>query len=112
MIALLLAVLLSPAPPRPSPSPASKPAAGEVVATVGGEPVTTRDLESVAGPKLFQMRQQQYQAQRQLVEEAVNRRLLEKEAAARGTTPEELTKQEVEAKVPAPTEAEIKAVYE
>ena len=87
MIAILLATLLSPAPPKPSPSPANKPASSEVVATVGGEPITARDMEAAAGPKLFQMRQQQYQAQRQLVEEAVNRRLLEKEAATRGTTP-------------------------
>jgi len=111
MIAILLAILSAAAPPRPSPSPAAAPSA-EVLATVGGEPITARDLENAPGPRARQLRQQRYDAQRQLVEEVVNGRLLEKEAAARGTTTDALLKQEVEGKVPPVSEADQRAYYE
>jgi protein-disulfide isomerase len=99
-----------PARPAPSPSPAAAPS--DVVATIGGEPFTARELEEAAGSRLFQVRTQQYQAQRQILDEEIGKRLLDREAAARKVTVEELLKQEVEAKVPPVTEAEQKAFYE
>jgi protein-disulfide isomerase len=97
----------------PSPAAAQTPAApaSDVVATIGGEPFTARQLEEAAGTRLFQLRTQQYQAQRQILEDEIARRLLEREAAARKVTVAELLKAEVESKVPPVTEAEQKAFY-
>jgi protein-disulfide isomerase len=95
-----------PAAAETPPSPAS-----DVVATIAGEPFTARQLEEAAGARLFQLRTQQYQAQRQILDDEIARRLLEREAAARKVTTEELLKQEVEAKVAPVTEEEQKAFY-
>ncbi|HEY8147935.1 MAG TPA: hypothetical protein VIK51_03325, partial [Vicinamibacteria bacterium] len=97
------------APPKskvaPAPSPTPAPAPADVVATIGGEPFTARELEEVAGARLFQLRTQQYQAQRQILDEEIGRRLLEREAAARKVTVAELLKEEVESKIAPVTEA-------
>jgi protein-disulfide isomerase len=98
-----------PGAPVPSPPPAGAPS--EVVATIGGEPFTARQLEEAAGARLFQVRTQQYQAQRQILDEEIARRLLEREAAARQVTVAELLKQEVESNVAPVTEAEQRAFY-
>ena len=102
--------------PQGAPAPASSPvpsgAPSEVVATIGGEPFTARQLEEAAGARLFQLRTQQYQAQRQILDDEIARRLLEREAAARQLTVPALVKQEVEAKVAPVTEAEQKAFYD
>ena len=97
--------------PAPSPSPAAS-VPSDVVATIDGEPFTARQLEDVAGARLFQLRTQQYQAQRQILDDEIARRLLEREAAARKLTAADLLKQEVESKVAPVTEAEQKAFYE
>jgi protein-disulfide isomerase len=120
LVAAVAAVAVSPrvqaAPPaKPSPSPSTAPATSPgdvVVATIGGEPFTARQLEEAAGPRLFQIRTQQYQAQRQVLDEEIAKRLLDREASARKLTVEELVKQEVEPKVAPVTEAEQKAFYE
>jgi protein-disulfide isomerase len=99
------------APPAPAPSPAVA-AASDVVAVIAGEPFTARQLEEAAGPRLFQLRSQQYQAQRQILDDAIAKRLLEREAAQRKITVDDLVQQEVTAKVTPVTEAEQKAFYE
>jgi protein-disulfide isomerase len=93
-----------------TPAPAGGPS--EVVATIGGEPFTARQLEEAAGARLFQIRTQQYQAQRQILDDEIARRLLEREAAARHLTVPELVKQEVEAKIAPVSEAEQRTFYE
>src|SRR5438067_1566111 len=122
---LLAAVLAVPAlsgaapakarPPAPAPSPAAAApaeAGSDVVATIAGEPYTARQLEQAAGARLFQLRTQQYQAERQILEDEIGKRLLEREAAARKITVDALLKQQVEAKAkPVPPE-ERKASYD
>jgi protein-disulfide isomerase len=102
--AVVAAATPAPAPPAAAPS--------DVVAVIAGEPFTARELEEAAGPRLFQLRSQQYLAQRQILDDAIATRLLEREAAQRKVTVEELTRQEVSAKVAPVTEAEQKAFYE
>ena len=102
-------VVVAAAPPAPSPSPD---AASDVVAVIAGEPFTARQLEEAAGPRLFQLRSQHYQAQRQVLDDAIATRLLEREAAQRKLTVDELVKQEVAARLTPVTEAEQKAFYE
>jgi protein-disulfide isomerase len=96
-------------PPEPSPGPA---AASDVLALIGGEPYTAQDLEQAAGPRLFQARSQEYQARRQILDEEIDHRLLDREAASRQLTIQELLKQEVAAKVAPVTPAEQKAYYD
>ena len=93
----------------------SKPAAvagPQPVAVVAGTPITAAELDELAGGRLFQVRQQEYTVRRQVLDEAINTRLLAAEAAARKISVDELTRIEVDGKVPAVTEAEKKDFYE
>jgi predicted DsbA family dithiol-disulfide isomerase len=108
---VLLAAAVATASPAPAQTPEPSPSPSDVVATIGGEPFTARQLEEAAGARLFQLRTQQYQAQRQILDDEIARRLLEREAAARKLTSAELLKQEVEAKVAPVTEEEQRAFY-
>ena len=91
-------------------APAAAPAS--VVAIVDGKPITMDDIEALAGARLAQIRTQEYQLRKQALDELIARKLAEKEAAARGISTDELMRTEIEAKVPAITEAEQKAFYE
>lgn len=117
--ALLAAPLASPAEQEKAPkgkdakaaaAPAAAPAG--TVAVVDGKPITMADVEALAGARLSQLRAQEYQLKRQALDELIARRLVEKEAAARGISADELMRTEIEAKVPAITEAEQRAFYE
>ena len=109
----------SPCAPAPA-SSAEKPAvkrapkapAADAVAIMAGEPITSAEFEELAGPRLFAVRTQEYNQKRALLEEAIDARLLEKEGKARGISADELIRVEVDAKVPAVTEAEQKEYYE
>jgi len=91
---------------------APKPAEAGAVAMVGNEPITAAEFEQLAGARLFAVRTQEYNQKRALLEEAIDKRLLEKEAKARGISADEVQRIEVEAKIPAVTEAEMKDFYE
>lgn len=114
-VAALIALATSFATASDKPS-ADKLAKAEVaspaVATLDGGAISEADLDVVGGSRLFQARSQLYTTQRQILEEAVNKRLLERAAAARGMTPEALLKAEVDDKVPPLTEEDKKAFYE
>jgi protein-disulfide isomerase len=86
--------------------------ATEMVASIGGAAITVADLEQAGGARLFSLRTQEYQLKRQLLEETIAKRLLEKEAAKRGVSVLELLRLDVEANVPAVSEAEQKDFYE
>jgi protein-disulfide isomerase len=91
---------------------APKPAEAGAVAMVGDEPITAAEFEKLAGPRLFAVRTQEYNQKRALLEDAIDRKLLEKEGKARGISADELLRVEVDAKIPAVTEAEMKDYYE
>jgi protein-disulfide isomerase len=91
----------------PSPTPSSAP-----LAILDGQPITWNDIEAIGGANLTQARMNWYNAQRGAVEEAITRRLLEKEAKARNITLAELMKAEVETKVAPVGPAEQKAFYD
>jgi hypothetical protein len=82
------------------------------VAVVAGKPITAAELDELAGSRLFQVRQQEYQVRRQVLDDAIGKRLLDAEAAARKISVDELTRLEVEGKAAAVTEAEKKDFYE
>jgi protein-disulfide isomerase len=92
---------------------AAAPRAGEEpVASIAGKPVTTAELDELAGARMFQVRQQEYQVRKQALDELIARRLLEAEAASRQISVDELTRVEVEGKAAPVTDAEKKDFYE
>lgn len=99
--------------PRPIPEPKLGPTT--IVATVNGENITLADLDREGASQLRQVRKQaieQEHAVRQGVLEAVvAQRLVQAEAKKRGLTEEELIKVEVEDKLSAPTEAQLREFY-
>ena len=82
------------------------------LAILDGQAITAAEIESIGGTQLTQVKTQLYNVQRGGGEEATTRRLLDKEAAARGIPVAELLKQEVESKVAPVTPEEQKAFYE
>ena len=104
---LVLAALIQARPATPAPTPSSAP-----LAVLDGQPITAAEIEPIGGATLSNARVQYYNAQRSAVEEAITRRLLEKEAKARNITVAELMKAEVETKVAPVTPDEQKAFYD
>jgi protein-disulfide isomerase len=82
------------------------------VAVVDGKAITAAELDEMVGSKLFNIRQQEYQLRRQALDEAITKRLLEQEAAARKISTDELSRIEIEGKAAPVTEAEKKDFYE
>jgi protein-disulfide isomerase len=89
-------------------------AAGEtdVVGYIGDEPITRAQVSERVSAELVQIRQQEYDVLSNGFEQLVAERLLEKEAAARSITPDELMKAEVEDKVQGPSPEAIDRFYE
>jgi protein-disulfide isomerase len=94
-----------PAAPAKSPDPS-------VLATLDGVSITASEIEPIGGANLTQARAQYYQVQRAAIDEAINRRLIDKEAAARGISVADLLKQEVESKVAPVSPDEQRQIYE
>jgi len=98
------------APPAPASSAAA--AGGDVVAEVDGQKITAAELDRHAAGELARLRDQEYEIRKTALEDLISRRLMEKQAAAKGITTDELVRREVEAKVPEPTPAQIQEVYD
>ncbi len=108
-LAVLLACAACTRPPAPQ-----KPAAadGEVVAEVGSTPITRAELDAKAESRLGRLRQEEYELRRDVLDQMIDERLLEKEAAARGISTADLLRDEVERQVGPPAGAEVDAVFE
>lgn len=101
-----------------SAAPTKQPSQSEVVATVGNTPITLEEVDvralqepvsSFGNAKLVQAL---YMSRRASIEELVANRLLDDEARKRGISRAVLVEQEIAAKAPAPTEAEVTAWYQ
>ncbi len=86
-----------------------------VVATVDGQPITMGELLDQVGSELFKhytdAANKEYSIKKNGLETMIEDRLLEKEAAKRGISKEELLKQEVNDKVGDPTEQDLKDFF-
>ena len=93
---------------------AGGPPAGDTskVATIGTRTVTRAELEERARGKLIQIENQRYEALREVLNDLIATELENQEAAARGISPGALEIQEIDGKVPDPTDAEVQAVYD
>ena len=74
--------------------------------------ITMAEVDKAAANQLTKIRQQEYDVRKAVLQQLVNEKLIAQEAAARKVTPEELIKQEVEAKAPAATDADAQAYYD
>ena len=81
------------------------------LATVDGQQLTEDDRAPYVAGQLRPIREQEYQIKKKALDTLIAQKLLEAEAKKRGLTTEKLLEQEVDAKLPEPTEAEINAVY-
>jgi protein-disulfide isomerase len=90
------------------------PAAGatEVVATGDGFEIRRDELDRRAADRLAALRQQEYDIRREVLDDLIDEKLVEKEAKARGVTSEALLKAEVGDKSGTISDADIDAVYE
>ena len=97
-----------------TPPPAStEPSADTVVATFGnGQKITFGELNDRIKEPLANLEKQKYQTRKQGLEGFVVEKLVKAEAAKRNMTEEQLVKAEVDDKIPAPPEADIKKMYD
>jgi protein-disulfide isomerase len=113
--ALLLA--LASAGCKPSADPATaKPVAAAgpqaVVAEVDGQPITAEELDRHAAGELQRVRDQEYEARKNALEDLIHQRLIKKAATGRGVSEDELMRVEVGDKVKPPSPAEIQEIYD
>ena len=90
----------------PSPGASAAPARGRRRASgssprSNGAPILASELEPKLASRLARLRQEEYEIRRQALEELIAERLVAAEAAKRRITPEELLRQEVDAKAAA-----------
>ncbi|HSV04962.1 MAG TPA: thioredoxin domain-containing protein [Candidatus Binatus sp.] len=86
--------------------------ADDVVATVGDTKNTRAQLDDEVRAKLIELDNQRYDALREGLDGMIAQELLKREAAARGITVDDLQRQEIGAKVAAPTDEDIQKVYD
>lgn len=83
----------------------------EPVAIVGGRTIYEEDMLPQLESRLQQIRNQEYELKRQVLDGLINQRLVEAEAARLGLTPPALLKQEVDSKIADPSDDEVLALY-
>jgi protein-disulfide isomerase len=81
------------------------------IATVDGQAITEDDLAPLVQGQLRPLRDQEYQIKKKALENLISQKVLEAEAKKKGLTADKLLEQEVDSKVPEPTDVEINAVY-
>jgi len=94
----------------PEKTEAAKPAPAEL-ATVDNQKITEDDLAPYVAAQLRPIREQEYQIKKKALDSLISQKVVEAEARKKGLTTEKLYEQEVDSKVPEPTDVEINAVY-
>jgi protein-disulfide isomerase len=84
----------------------------ETLAEIDGTVVTRVDIDKSGGKQLRTLRQQLYQLERQKLDEHIGAMLVTDLARKRGVSVATLLEQEVNSKVQAPSEEEIRSLYE
>ncbi len=86
--------------------------AARVAAKVDGASIGWDEMDKRAAERLAALRQDEYEARLEALNELIFERLLANEANKRGVTSEALRQDEVASKAPKPTPAEVAAIYE
>jgi protein-disulfide isomerase len=105
----LFSVLLLPILSNPQSIESAK--KSDPIATVDGQAITEDDLAPLVQGQLRPLRDQEYQIKKKALENLISQKLLDAEAKKKGLTADQLLEQEVDSKMPEPTDAEINAVY-
>jgi protein-disulfide isomerase len=114
-LVLSAATLVSCRAQEPSRSASAGPAgaAGSTVAaTVDGVAITIAEVDERAKESLTRVRQQEYEARRQALDDLIVERLIAKEAQGRGVSVEALLAEEIDKKLPEPDLKQVALVYE
>src|SRR5438067_1574944 len=83
----------------------------QAVATVDGQTIYDEDLASSVQGQLLPLRTQEYDIKRKALDSLIEQKVLEAAAKKKGLTTEKLLAQEVDSKVPDPSDAEIEGYY-
>ena len=92
-------------------TPSGETPRGEPVASVGGQPILDDELAPLVEGQLRQLQYQAYLARRKALDDLINQRLVASKAKEKGLTAEEFLRQNIDNKLPEPTETEIQAFY-
>jgi protein-disulfide isomerase len=90
---------------------AEPPKPKQPVATVEGQTIYDEDLAPSVQGQLLPLRDQEYEIKRKALDNLIEQKLLEAAAKKKGLTTEKLLDQEVNSKVPDPSDAEVEAYY-
>jgi protein-disulfide isomerase len=85
--------------------------AKQPVATVDGQTIYDQELAASVQGQLLPLRNQEYEIKKKALDNLIEQKLLEAAAKKQGLTTEELLVQEVDSKVPDPSDAEIEGYY-
>jgi protein-disulfide isomerase len=81
------------------------------IAEVNGQPIYEQDLMSTIGPKLLDLRNQEFELKSDALNSVIRKKLIDIEAKKKGYTSEELLKREVDVKIADPSDDEAKGYY-
>jgi len=90
---------------------AEAPKPKQPVATVEGQTIYDEDLAPSVQGQILSLRNQEYEIKRKALDNLIEQKLLEAAARKKGLTTEKLLDQEVNSKVPDPSDAEIEGYY-
>ena len=90
---------------------ADTPKPKQPLATVDGQPVYEEDLAPSVEGQLQPLRNQEYEIKRKALDSLIEQKMLEVAAKKKGLTTEKLLDQEVNSKVPDPSDAELEGYY-
>src|SRR5258708_15633941 len=90
---------------------AETPKPKQPVATVDGQPIYDEDLAPSVEGQLQPLRNQEYEIKRKALDNLIEQRMLEVAAKKKGLTTDKLLDQEVNSKIPDPTDAELEGYY-
>ncbi len=90
---------------------AETPKPKQPVATVDGQPIYDEDLAPSVEGQLQPLRNQEYEIKRKALDNLIEQKMLEAAAKKKGLTTEKLLDQEVNTKIPDPSDAEIEGYY-
>src|SRR5712671_3157473 len=90
---------------------AETPKPKQPVATVDGQPIYDEELASSVEGQLQPLRNQEYEVKRKALDNLIEQKILEAAAKKKGLTTEKLLDQEVNSKIPDPSDAELEGYY-
>jgi protein-disulfide isomerase len=83
----------------------------EPLATVAGQPIYEEELAPLIQAQMRKVLTQEYEIKSKALEKLIEQKLLRAEADRKGILPQKLLEQEVNSKVPEPSDAEVEAYY-